>query len=313
MPESQVDKLKRELRFLRESFEAGIISEEEFLKGKKRIEKRLDEWGEGVIEESGHGQKPQKTEKIMAEDIIKEVKKEQEQQKIVTQTIIAKKDFTDQQIKYAEEKEEQDKQLNELKQQLIEKDRQIRDEEKNNNKKTIIIQKLEKEIKKRDEKIESLKDKNKSKKPFNAWKYVSIALIAAIILIMFTKITMDTTNTSNNQTIVNTTETTHLLEVEVVVLNDKNCTTCDTTKTIQLIKQLFPETVTTNIDYNTEDGKTLYQAYNVKYLPAYIFSKNLEQTNTWKTNERLRASFTQQTNKYVLNSESTSAKYEPTN
>lgn len=44
MPESQVDRLKRELKFLKESFEAGIISEEEYTKGKKRIEKRLDEW-----------------------------------------------------------------------------------------------------------------------------------------------------------------------------------------------------------------------------------------------------------------------------
>ena len=95
MPESQVDRLKRELRFLKESFEAGIISEEEFLKGKKRIEKRLEEWGEGLVEE--YGKKPQPIQEVSTEDIIEEVT--EEQQKIATQTINAKKDFTDDQIK----------------------------------------------------------------------------------------------------------------------------------------------------------------------------------------------------------------------
>ncbi|MBW2992180.1 hypothetical protein KY345_03105 [Candidatus Woesearchaeota archaeon] len=51
MAESQADRLKKELRFLKESYEAGIISEEEFKKGKKRIEDKLAEWGEGVVEE----------------------------------------------------------------------------------------------------------------------------------------------------------------------------------------------------------------------------------------------------------------------
>jgi hypothetical protein len=342
MPESQVDRLKRELKFLKESFEAGIISEEEFLKGKKRIEKKLDEWGEGVIEE--YGRKPQTIQEVSAEDIIEEVK--EEQQRTVTQTINAKKDFTDEQIKerikHQEEKEGIEQELDETKMQLEETKKQLRDAEKEKSKKTTIIQKLEKEIKKRDEKITELKNKKKNGKTFNAWKYVSIILIAAIILLLFTKISTDTTNIPLNQTQQNTTETCktdtdcnaeqgkvgictltnettsceYILtpEVEMIVLNDKNCTKCDTTKTVQLIKQLFPETTTiTSFDYNNEQGKTLYQAYNIKYLPAYIFSKNLEQTNTWRTNERLRASFTQQTNKYVLNAESTGANYTPKN
>ncbi|HLC50453.1 MAG TPA: hypothetical protein VJI97_03415, partial [Candidatus Nanoarchaeia archaeon] len=41
MNASQKDRLEQELRFLKESFEAEVISKEEFEKGKERIEKKL--------------------------------------------------------------------------------------------------------------------------------------------------------------------------------------------------------------------------------------------------------------------------------
>jgi len=345
MPESQVDRLKRELRFLKESFEAGIISEEEFLKGKKRIEKRLEEWGEGLVEE--YGKKPQPIQEVSTEDIIEEVT--EEQQKIATQTINAKKDFTDDQIKerirYQEEKEQLQKQSSELKQQLEEKNNQLKDAEKDKNKKTIIIQKLEKEITKRDQKIQELKGKTKNKRTFNAWKYVSLALVVAIILLMFTKVTTDLTNTpQENQTQQNTTEPTSSCTIDtdcnaeegkiglctlknetqttsceynlppvvgLIVLNDKNCTGCETQETIQLTKQLFQQLNIRSVDYNTKEGQTLYSEYEIKYLPAYIFGQELSDTITWRTNERLRTSFTQVKDKYLLKAESTSSTYEP--
>ena len=40
---AQKERLDQELRFLKESFEAEVISREEFEKGKDRIEKRLNE------------------------------------------------------------------------------------------------------------------------------------------------------------------------------------------------------------------------------------------------------------------------------
>ena len=56
MAESQSDRLKRELAFLKESYEAGIISEQEYTKGKTRIEGKLAEWGEGVVEKYGESE-----------------------------------------------------------------------------------------------------------------------------------------------------------------------------------------------------------------------------------------------------------------
>ena len=40
---SQRERLEQELRFLKESFEAEVISKEEFKKGKDRLEEKLKE------------------------------------------------------------------------------------------------------------------------------------------------------------------------------------------------------------------------------------------------------------------------------
>ena len=40
---TQKERLEQELRFLKESFEAEVISKEEFEKGKDRIEKKIKE------------------------------------------------------------------------------------------------------------------------------------------------------------------------------------------------------------------------------------------------------------------------------
>ena len=57
---TQKERLEQELRFLKESFEAEVISKEEFEKGKDRVEKKLNE-----IKKSKEEQKEERTaEKI---------------------------------------------------------------------------------------------------------------------------------------------------------------------------------------------------------------------------------------------------------
>ena len=49
---SQKERLEQELRFLKESFEAEVISKEEFEKGKERIDKKLKEIQNSASEKS---------------------------------------------------------------------------------------------------------------------------------------------------------------------------------------------------------------------------------------------------------------------
>lgn len=289
--------------------------------------------GEGVVEEyeTKKEPKPQTTE-IIEEDVQEEPEKEEEQ-KPTTQNKTSKPDFSDEQIKERVRHEDERKalieEIEQLKQQLEQKNKQIKETEKEQKKTATRTEKLEKELNKKDEKIRDMK--NKTRKPFNAWKYLSLILIAAVLLLLFAKISAEPTNnqeknesiqqnetttnpipnciTKDNQTTCELTITTK--EPELTILNDKNCKTCETNTTLQLIKQLFPEIKTINADYNTAEGKKLYTEYNIKYLPAYIFSQEINQTQSWKTNERLRTSFIQEKDKYLLKAESTNSSYEP--
>jgi uncharacterized membrane protein len=83
MAESQSDRLKRELRFLKESYEAGIISEEEYNKGKNRIESKLAEWGEGVVETYKRDDKKEEIEIVEEDESFDDGKEEVQQEKKV--------------------------------------------------------------------------------------------------------------------------------------------------------------------------------------------------------------------------------------
>ena len=72
---SQKERLEQELRFLKESFEAEVISKEEFEKGKDRIEKKLKEFGSsegslGVMQEEKAQEKKPEEDKQASEEKI---------------------------------------------------------------------------------------------------------------------------------------------------------------------------------------------------------------------------------------------------
>ncbi len=329
MPESQVDRLKRELRFLRESFEAGIISEEEYTKGKTRIESKLNEWGEGVVEEYGKrsetAEKKVEPKDIVVEEIPdedpEEVEEEEEDDEEKYKKEVLENEVKER-VQQEDEREGLKSQIEGLQMQIQEKNDDIKEREKEIrardrekvklNKK---IEKLEKEVKKGNDKVKKLKQngKKKSKNHFDVWKYVSLILVLVILLLFFTKIKPDIPEPTDpllNETIA---EEKVPVDVELMILNDFNCTACNTEKTIEVSKQLFPGLSVVSIDYNTEEGNVLYSYYNITYLPAYIFGEELNETESWISNERLRASFRNVNGKYLLKEESTGSNYEPEN
>src|SRR3989338_9036930 len=67
---SQKDRLEQELRFLKESYEADVISKEEFEKGRERVEKKLKEIEQGQGEAKPEEQiSPEKDEAKIKEEI----------------------------------------------------------------------------------------------------------------------------------------------------------------------------------------------------------------------------------------------------
>lgn len=81
------------------------------------------------------------------------------------------------------------------------------------------------------------------------------------------------------------------VKVEFVVLNDKDCASCDPTRIAGITKQLFPGAVQRNVDVNSAEGKKLVEELNIVYIPTYLLGENVVDTNSWKTNAGLAGSF----------------------
>lgn len=76
--------------------------------------------------------------------------------------------------------------------------------------------------------------------------------------------------------------------IEMTVINDLQCSYCDASKEIEAIKQNISPTIAANdIDYKSEGGKTLVNLFNIKSLPAFIFSGEIESINNFENIKHL--------------------------
>jgi len=99
------------------------------------------------------------------------------------------------------------------------------------------------------------------------------------------------------------------VKVDVIVLNAKECTTCDTSNIIRSSEQIFPGLVTKNVDVSSEEGKKLVEELGITKLPAYLFEDAVTNTNTWKTNVRMKTFFEKSGDYYKLGDDVTGASY----
>ncbi len=101
-------------------------------------------------------------------------------------------------------------------------------------------------------------------------------------------------------------------KIELLVLVDERCKDCETERTMQTNKNYFPGIEERYVDYSTEEGKQIYEDYDIQYLPAYIFDENIKETQTWKTNLRLTTFFDEVNGKYILKAQAVDATFNPT-
>jgi hypothetical protein len=253
MAESQSDRLKRELRFLKESYEAGIISEEEYNKGKTRIEGKLAEWGEGVVEK--YGEKEDTDRECIFDDA--EVEEDSKQEKLDVYEDVEK------------DKEKPVKRINK------------------DNKKPEKKQKKEIIREDTDEFEDDVKDPT-------FWKWFAVAAVVIIIVMLSVKMYGS-----------------YKIDTDLTVLNDKNCEDCDIRSAEAVIDKLFPGITKSYIDYNTREGKAIYNKIGIDYLPAYIFKSTIEQTETWQNNEAIKDSFEKKGEYWVLRADQTNSEWKP--
>jgi 2-hydroxychromene-2-carboxylate isomerase len=100
------------------------------------------------------------------------------------------------------------------------------------------------------------------------------------------------------------------VKVELIVLNDAKCgSACDTTNIVQVSQQLFLGTQVKNVDVSSEEGKALVTKYGIEVVPAYLFGKSMEQTQSWTSRSDLASAFELKGDYYKLLDEVTGANY----
>ena len=87
-------------------------------------------------------------------------------------------------------------------------------------------------------------------------------------------------------------------KLNVVVLNDrKNCFNCDIQRVLGILESWFGTISVKEIDYNTEKGKELAEKLNVRMLPMYILEENITKKPVF---EQVKQIFAKKDSNYIL-------------
>lgn len=85
--------------------------------------------------------------------------------------------------------------------------------------------------------------------------------------------------------------------VTVKVLSDQTCENCNPGKIVLGLHQMMPTVLAEKVDQNTQEGADLIKNFNLKTLPAFVFSQEVEKTDFFKQNA---AVLDKKDNSYVL-------------
>lgn len=87
-------------------------------------------------------------------------------------------------------------------------------------------------------------------------------------------------------------------KTNVLVLNSRQeCFNCETQRVLDILTSWFGSLNVREIDYSTEEGKKLTDAVDAKILPAYLLEDNITQKPAF---ESLKQAFTKKDNYYVM-------------
>ncbi|MBI2541292.1 hypothetical protein HYV80_01100 [Candidatus Woesearchaeota archaeon] len=250
---TQKERLEQELRFLKESFEAEVISKEEFEKGRDRIEKKLHEMAKPPQNQK-EGQKNEAAEK-------KEIPK------------------TDESIIHNEG--------GKLKLKVIQ-------EEQHEHFEPVPATSSE-----RTEYVEPSKEIS-GKKDSKFLKY-SIVFVVLLLAAFFLYSTFKDINLQNEKIVpLNPVqEIKEAPKTNLLVINDrKNCFNCDTERIIAILENWFGDLNAREIDYSTNEGRSIAEKSDAKLLPLYILDENITQKQNFNQFKQI---FSKKNGSYVLN------------
>ena len=134
----------------------------------------------------------------------------------------------------------------------------------------------------------------KSNKEF-PWKLVAIILAVVMLVLIAVVAAMslikngsseekeeNTTNTQNTNTLPTTTNTE---SIELLIVEDPSCTTCQVDLFADQVKNnLIPTLEVKKISIETTEGKKLLADLKATQVPIYLFQNNIDKRDDWATN-----------------------------
>jgi len=87
--------------------------------------------------------------------------------------------------------------------------------------------------------------------------------------------------------------------IKVQVLTDDSCEACKPDQAIVGLKRELPTILTEKVDINSESGKKLAEQTEVRAIPAFVFSKSIEETSLFV---QAQSVFEEKNGQYLLNS-----------
>ncbi len=69
----------------------------------------------------------------------------------------------------------------------------------------------------------------------------------------------------------------------VIVLNDKRCDDCDVGDIVAELGKRFPGINVVELDYSSDEGRSLYDSLELAYLPAILFDKSVKDYSSYAT------------------------------
>jgi len=93
------------------------------------------------------------------------------------------------------------------------------------------------------------------------------------------------------------------VEVEVLTVSDEeleNCKSCDPAEVLLWLKRFIPTLVSKKVVASTPEGESLINQYDIKSIPAFVFSKEIENSEFYESEASVL--FDQKDDKFVLNS-----------
>lgn len=85
--------------------------------------------------------------------------------------------------------------------------------------------------------------------------------------------------------------------VDVTIINDDECEECNIDEALVWFRKIVPTMLANKIDYNSKEGEAMIEEFGIKYLPVFVFGKEIEDTEFYAQAQPL---FTQKGERYVL-------------